>query len=132
MAIDHQSSPHKRHVALFAMQAKNTQTHTFSSSFRWESNSPVQFRFPAPLSGPAGSHAWTLFPVLSATAAVWVEQLCVGTHAVCSSAEWWHCTVALSATEGPFVSPGTQASYTQHNETVQFLTIMRERVWGAV
>lgn len=104
-----------------------------SSSLTWEPNSPVQtqerssapavlsptlFRFPAPLSGPAGALASALVSTLSATAAVRVEQLWVGTHTVCGSAEWWHCTVALSATEGPFVSRGTQASYTQHNEPV--------------
>lgn len=106
--------------------SQKSRTHSLPG-FRRESNNPRKknrsespgFRFPAPLSGPAGSLAWAYLAALSATAAARVEQLCMWAPTLSAAqAEWWHRTVALSATEGPFVLRGTRASYTRHNDTV--------------
>lgn len=43
-----------------------------------------------------------------------------------AQAEWWHRTIALSATEGPFVLRGTRASYTRHNDTVHSFSLRNE------
>ena len=121
--------------------SQKSKTHSLPA-FRRESNNPPYkkkkknrsespgFRFPAPLSGPAGSLAWAHLAALSATAAVRVEQLCMWAPTLSAArAEWWHRPAALSATEGPFVSRGTRASYTQHNDTVHSPpSVMRGRV----
>lgn len=90
--------------------------------------SPVLLRSPAPLSGRTPPQESPPFQfVLSVAVAVWVEQLCVGTHSVCSLAEWWHRTVAFSSTEGPFVSQRTQVSYSQHNGSIHSFSLARDK-----
>lgn len=133
-------SPHKKPCGCFAIQAN---THTFSPGFRWESEKPRaenrnearSLPSPAPLSEPAGSLASPppLFPVLSATAAVWVEQLCVGTHTVCSSG-WMvalHCSSLCPLKGLLFHGGNTGLIHRAQWDCSRFLSIMRERVRGA-
>lgn len=67
-----------------------------------------------------------LSPLLSAAAAVGVQQLRGGTH--CLQLQWIVQHSSDSATEGPFVPPWTLASYTLlHNEFTVWIVISKRQ-----